>query len=413
MNKVDKLAKTLAESTEIKDKKKTSAYDTIAKVVRIDGNTAWVSIKGGISQTPATMVVNARVGEEVRVHVAGGKAYVTGNASAPPTDDARANEVMNITKYSVDYVEGLRNKDITVRSIEAATGYIDDLHAKNITTENLQATNGYIENLTAKNITAEDISADHATIDTLDSTYATIHELHSDYAEIDLANVNNAWINNGVIKKAEVFDENVFDLSGNRATLSRIDASKINVANLRADNLVVRRINGQPVVGGYTLISNTSPGYESKNPQELGWYEFVNAQWVLSTDTTVDMTKAYYQEGDEVSLYDQTYIDGLKNDLQQQIDGAVETFTGSVVPTLVNYPYTDWYDTSVTPVHDERAKHVGDIYYVVNSSADEGGYCYRFAFDETNHEYMWVLIKDTDITKALSDISELIGGMKQ
>ena len=289
---------------------------------------------------------------------------------------------------------------------------IDIADVNNLSANYAHITNGVIDNAKIGYADVNDLSANYAhitngVIDNAKIGYADVDDLNAHYAAIDMANVNNAWIENGAIKKAEVFDENVFDLSGNRATLSRIDASKINVANLRADNLVVRRINGQPVVGGYTLISNTSPDYEHKNPQALGWYEFVNAQWVLSTDTTVDMTKAYYQEGDEVSLYDQTYIDGLENDLQQQIDGAVETYTGSVVPTLVNWPYTDWYDTSVTPIHDERAKHVGDIYYVVNSAADENGYCYRFAYDNTTHAYSWVLIKDSDVTKALSDISEL------
>ena len=296
------------------------------------------------------------------------------------------------------------SKNITTDSLVA-----DHAMIKELDVESMSAATAYIRDLTSENITADDIIADHATIDTLDSTYATIEELHSDYAEIDLANVNNAWIEYGAMKKAEVFDENVFDLSGDHATLSKIDASKINVANLRADNLVVRRINGQPVVGGYTLIDSNSSGYASKNPQALGWYEFVNAQWVLSTDTTVDMTKAYYQTGNEVYLYDQAYIDGLEDDLQQQIDGAVETFTGSVVPTLTNYPYTDWYDTSVTPVHDERAKHVGDIYYVVNSASDENGYCYRFAYDNTSHAYSWVLIKDSDVTKARTNYTALSG----
>ena len=305
------------------------------------------------------------------------------------------------------FTNTLRANEITADEIIAGMATIDQLDANYA-----HITSGVIDNATIDHADVNDLDANYAhitngVIDNAKIGYADVNNLNAHYAAIDLANVNNAWIEYGAIKKAEVFDENVFDLSGNRATISRIDASKINVANLRADNLIVRRINGQPVVGGYTLIDSTSSGYASKNPQALGWYEFVNAQWVLSTDTTVDMTKAYYQTGNEVSLYDQAYIDGLENDLQQQIDGAVETFTGTVVPTLVNWPYTDWYDTSVTPVHDERAKHVGDIYYVVNTAADENGYCYRFAYDNTQHAYSWVLIKDSDVTKALSDISEL------
>ena len=408
-----------------------------ATVSKVDGEgVVWVNIYGSDKETPTSSTsTEVKRGDSVTVNWRNNKLYIGGNYSNPSAG-------IGTVAPSVNYVSDLINKDISVASINAATGYIGDLTANNITTENIKAANGYIQYLVADDITAEDISAssgyikdlesenitaeniiaDHETVGSLDANYAHItngvidnakigyadvNNLNAHYAEIDMANVNNAWIDHGAMKKAEVFDGNVFDLSGDKATIKRIDASKINVANLRADNLVVRRINGQPVVGGYTLIDSNSPGYSSKNPNALGWYEFVNAQWVLSQDTTVDMTKAYYQEGNEVSLYDQQYIDDMENDLQQQIDGAVETFTGSVVPTLTNWPYTDWYDTSVTPVHDERAKHVGDIYYVVNSSIDEGGYCYRFTYDNTTTSYAWVLIKDSDVTKALSDISEL------
>lgn len=420
MNMTDKLAKEIKKQITSSDDRKPKPYDAQAKVLRVEDGVAWVHIPGGVEETPVRLTINAKKGDKVNIHVANGSAWITGNSTNPPTDDSTANYAVDLsTNVQKDVVvlntvvaENIEATNARFTNVEADTAkihnleadeihagitYTNELIAEDVTTEKLTAASGYIGDLTAEHITAEDIIADHAEIDDLDVNYA----------KIDMANVNNAWIENGNIKKAEVFDENVFDLSGNRATIARIDASKINVANLRADNLVVRRINGQPVVGGYTLISNTSPGYESKNPQALGWYEFVNAEWVLSTDTTVDTTKAYYQEGNEVSLYDQAYIDALENDLQQQIDGAVETFTGSVVPTLTNYPYTDWYDTSVTPVHDERAKHVGDIYYVTNSSLEEDGYAYRFAFDETQHAYDWVLIKDSAVTRALADISEL------
>lgn len=383
-----------------------------ATVSRIDDEgVVWVYLQGSEIETPtASTSSEVEAGDSVTVQWRNNKLYIEGNYSNP---SAGTTTVMP----SVNFVSELLNKDISADSVSAATGYIGELTAEHITADDIQAGTGYIKELRADNITAEDISAssgyikelkaDNIEAEDIVADHADIGDLKANKADIDLLNVDVAWIEQGNIKKAEVFDENVFDLSGNRATLSRIDASKINVANLRADNLIVRRINGQPVVGGYTLIDSNSPGYSSKNPQALGWYEFVNAQWVLSTDTTVDMTKAYYQEGNEVSLYDQAYIDALGNDLQQQIDGAVETYTGTVVPTLVNQPYTDWYDTSVTPIHDERAKHVGDIYYVVNSAASENGYCYRFAYDNTTHAYSWVLIKDSDVTKALSDISKL------
>ena len=71
---------------------KTSPYDTPAIVRRVDGNTAWVHIEGGVDETPVRLTTNAKRGDIVQVRIAGGTAWLTGNATAPPTDDTMANE---------------------------------------------------------------------------------------------------------------------------------------------------------------------------------------------------------------------------------------------------------------------------------------------------------------------------------
>lgn len=73
------------------ERKKPSAYDTMAKVVRVEGDTAWVHIAGGVDETPVKMTVDAKKGDDVQIRIGGGKAWITGNATAPPTDDATAN----------------------------------------------------------------------------------------------------------------------------------------------------------------------------------------------------------------------------------------------------------------------------------------------------------------------------------
>lgn len=72
--------------------RKTSAYDTQAEVVRIEGNTAWVHIGGGVTETPVQLTINAQKGDKVQVRVSNEGAWIMGNATAPPTDDAKANE---------------------------------------------------------------------------------------------------------------------------------------------------------------------------------------------------------------------------------------------------------------------------------------------------------------------------------
>ena len=76
-------------------------------------------------------------------------------------------------------------------------------------------------------------------------------------------------------------------------------------------------------------------------------------------------------------------------DLQNQTDGNIQTWTSSPEPTLDNYPANQWL------TDDERSKHVGDIYYDSNNQA------YRFRYDSEG--YNWRMLKDTDVTKALQD----------
>lgn len=84
------IAKDLAQIISQSNSKKTGPYDTPAKVKRIEGNTVWVSIPGGIDETPIGKTVNCSVGDNVQVRVSGGRAWITGNATAPPTDDTTA-----------------------------------------------------------------------------------------------------------------------------------------------------------------------------------------------------------------------------------------------------------------------------------------------------------------------------------
>lgn len=86
------VAKDFAQLISQSKSNKTGPYDTQATVKRVEGNTVWVSIPGGVDETPIDKTVNCTAGDKVQVRVSGGRAWITGNASAPPTDDKRANE---------------------------------------------------------------------------------------------------------------------------------------------------------------------------------------------------------------------------------------------------------------------------------------------------------------------------------
>lgn len=108
------LAKVILESKE----KGTSPYDTTAEVVRIDGNTAWCHIPGGIDETPVNMTIACAIGDTVQVRVSGGRAWITGNQSAPPTDDTVAKEAR--TSARTAEVKAVEASELSAQAKEQA-----------------------------------------------------------------------------------------------------------------------------------------------------------------------------------------------------------------------------------------------------------------------------------------------------
>lgn len=82
-------------------------------------------------------------------------------------------------------------------------------------------------------------------------------------------------------------------------------------------------------------------------------------------------------------------------DLQNQIDGAIETWFYDGVPTLKNAPAISW------KTDKDKETHLGDLYY-----DNKTGKAYRFAKDGSTYE--WIIITDTELTKALKDSSQAL-----
>ena len=120
--------------------------------------------------------------------------------------------------------------------------------------------------------------------------------------------------------------------------------------------------------------------------------------------TTTEMNSAIEQSAEgirtEVSqtYVNQTTYNAKVQQLQDEIDGAIESYTGSAVPTLNNYPAEDWTTTT------ERDKHLGDLYLVNASGGSYAGFYYRF--DKSGSTYSWVHIPDNEVQKALADAAE-------
>ena len=87
-----------------------------------------------------------------------------------------------------------------------------------------------------------------------------------------------------------------------------------------------------------------------------------------------------------------SFVNQLSKDLEavkNQIDGAIETWFYEPVPTLSNEPAVNW------TTNEDKNVHLGDLYY------DGNGKAYRFQMSDTS--YVWQVITDSDITKALAD----------
>lgn len=167
---------------------------------------------------------------------------------------------------------------------------------------------------------------------------------------------------------------------------------------------------GELVLGDYKRIAfKKSPVIESIQKRLLNYETVLGAQQkaeqaktsainTASTDATSKAntaeTNAKKYTNDQLGNYVQsvTYNQDLSS-IQSQIDGNITSWFYSYAPTLTNQPATSW------TTNDTKNNHLGDIFY--NTS---NGYAYRFAL--VNGVYSWLLLKDSDLQKALSDAAK-------
>lgn len=251
---------------------------------------------------------------------------------------------------------------------------VDEADIRYASIETLKAVNADIDNLKTNKLDATYADIINANVESLKAANAEIIKLKANsltadiadikYAQIDFANVKGQVVTTSLIKDGAVTNEKVQSLSANKLTAGTIDASKITVTNLNADNITVGTINGKRIGTGSLSLDKLSEEVPTKE-----------------------------------------YLDKVQEELQGQIDGNIETFTKTEIPTLNNEPAINWKDNAT------KNKHIGDICYVVNPASSADGYSYRFANTGTEQApaYEWVLIKDSDVTKALQDIINING----
>ena len=126
MKGLDEFSEVLAEA--LKEKKQTGS-DYTGTVTRVDGSTAYVQIDGSdIADTPASMSVSCKPGDRVRVRVVSGRSWITGNDTAPPTDDSTSNEIAGaLADFFSDFHTDAFGNSVAEKKLIAAGGLFNGL----------------------------------------------------------------------------------------------------------------------------------------------------------------------------------------------------------------------------------------------------------------------------------------------
>lgn len=194
-------------------------------------------------------------------------------------------------------------------------------------------------------------------------------------------------INDKIDKKAETITTSITKTVSETYETKSDSSQKLTDAKSYADG-----------VGSNTLSSanETAKGYADKAESNANANTANQLKsYAKTTDMKVEIEKSangIKQTVAETYVSNVTYETDLNN-IQGQIDGNIQTWSGTDVPTLKNEPASTWSD-------NEKATHIGDIYY------DGNNHAYRFRVD--SGVYSWQILTDTDVTKALSDSADAI-----
>lgn len=239
MDKWDKVVDTIVKTIDARIKKPSSAYSTEAQVKRIEGQTAYVDIPGGEPNMPARLTIDAKVGDTVQVSVDDHKATLTGNRTAPPTDDTTANEAKDTAEKNKRKVIKLEEQTGLIRQgVEGAQNMARQ--AEEDAENALTAANG-------KN------KVYYLATQPTGGTY----QIGDTW--FDTANDNKIYHWNGTAWTASLLGDDALDtFSANHINAGSIDASDVTISNLDAGNITSGYLNANRIEAGSLSIGKTS-----------------------------------------------------------------------------------------------------------------------------------------------------------
>ena len=243
MTGIDSLAAQLQKSIDERDNGKKTGYDTQATVISVTDDTIWVNIPGGIEATPVGKTTSAKEGDVVQVRVAGGRAWITGNYTAPATDDTKAIQA----------------------SSEAQAA---DSHAA---------------------------IAEVAALNAMESADTAQEEAERAKARADEA-TSAATIATTAAKNAGDQAVKAYNAANNSITQLGVVEDVVGALTWISQHGTYQLTSDQEVLDGkfYFTLTGTIVDNPTGNPNHNGYYELVNGIYILSTDTSVDSEKTYY-----------------------------------------------------------------------------------------------------------------------
>ena len=148
------------------------------------------------------------------------------------------------------------------------------------------------------------------------------------------------------------------------------------------------------VAGNFRFGSPLNTGsyikYDSQANQGQGELKIKAHVEFTNSDAELDALVQEHQ-----TTYDDSAVWSEMDNLQDQIDGAIESWFLTGVPTLQNAPANTWTTDA------EKNNHIGDLYYDKAT-----GHGYRFMFDNEEEVYLWTPIADEDIARALRNAAK-------
>jgi hypothetical protein len=175
------------------------------------------------------------------------------------------------------------------------------------------------------------------------------------------------------------------DLTGQITTVKEtMEADYTKKSELSATETNLRTEITKSAAGLRTEVSQT---YSTKKELETTTKAAQTAQ------STADAAKKAAESNASDLANAVSKFDGDISGLKDQIDGAIQTWFYDGIPNALTEPEVNW------TTDKDRQTHLGDLYY-----DNQTGFCYRYM--NQNGVYSWARIKDTEVTKALSDAAK-------